>query len=193
MSNIDFDLTSLLMSGEFSVENIPSPMKENFQQYIIIDNSLLEKSKSQGNTSYVLSEFGPSVAQCASDLHNRVWLAGYLDNPSNYDENGQVKPRNKPLSDSPGKVTNIVKGFKLLHPQYQLENIRAAYAVKFSKELFPDEIEKQSRYIHDLWTYRRTLESEIDEYTRKQMIPFHLLSEQDKAKDRDQLNFYIDL
>jgi len=191
-STSKFDFTSLPLGEEFVEQNLPTKIRENFQAYKVIDKNLRDKSESQGNTSYVLSEFGSAIAQCASDLHNKVWLIGYIDNPSNYDANGQLKKREKPLSKS-SELTNIVKGFKLLHPEYQLENIRAAYAVKFSKELFPGDIEKQSEYIHYLWWYRRTLEKKVDDYTRNQMVHFHLLSESDKAKDRDQLAFYVEV
>jgi len=79
------------------------------------------------------------------------------------------------------------KNNKSINIECKLEYIRTAYAIKFAKELFPTNIEKQSEYIHYLWWYRKTLEMYVEDDVRSKMVHFYLLSNEDKKKDSELL------
>jgi hypothetical protein len=104
----------------------------------------------------------------ASDLHEE-WRRGY-------------DPENKGIPRMKGDE-NINVPYKDLSDKWQEENKKAAIAALEAVEKYPDDRESGSSYIHDEWLKRHGSWAPED-----QKVPYNMLSEEDKEKDRVHYN-----
>lgn len=117
--------------------------------------------------------FEDATTQFASMAHDE-WRKSYIDREGN-------KPREKVVPagypDS-GQTVDINVPFNDVHPHFQKDNIEAATAAKSAVEMFPNDIEQGSNYIHIQWVKRNPWADE------KLKVPYEQLPEIEKEKDR---------
>lgn len=117
--------------------------------------------------------FEDATTQFASMAHDE-WRKGYIAREGN-------KPREKKVPagyPDAGQMVDINVPFKEVHPHYQKDNIEAAKAAKAAVEMFPDDIEKGSAFIHTEWVKRNPWADE------KLKVSYEELPEIEKEKDR---------
>ncbi len=136
------------------------------------------------NISLSTSPIHPAILEFASKAHED-WREGF---DSDYKKTGKPSKTRVKSNKSDGTEGNIHVPFHELHHDWKKENLAAGLAAKTAVEKFP-KLEKAAEFIHNEWMKRNPKA----DHNAHQHVPYAKLSEDEKAKDRDQAKLMIQL
>ena len=161
--------------------------------------SAVIKSANENLKESLKSEKEHFVETMGASFHE-VWRNGYAAKPENIDADGRVKPRMKKTEDKEwieahGGIKEVdiyYTPFKDLPLDRKKDNLDAAKVVidlvydkiMNGEEITPEMIEEMSSVVHEAWMKRNSWEKESRPHL---FVPYSELSEEEKAKDRDQV------